>query len=264
MLAWMIFRRAVTLIVDNLGAALRVSALPYAILAAVTLYFGATVDMAQVARIEAAGDPEAMATLPPGALLAVMITLLAQLGAVLWISVGWHRYVLLAEGAETWLPRPNLPRMLGYFGRSILIGLAATCVFVAVWVALGPIAPNVGLVGGLILSIAMSYRLGVALPAGAVGKPIKIPQAWIALKGQSATVLGLAILTFLCSLLLQLPTMLDGAAALAPEEAVVGQVVAAGPISVIYGLVVSWMLLMLGVSVLSTLYGHFVEGRPLE
>jgi hypothetical protein len=35
-------------------------------------------------------------------------------------------------------------------------------------------------------------------------------------------------------------------------------------ISLIYGQVTGWFLMMFGVSTLTTLYGHYVEGRPID
>jgi hypothetical protein len=58
----------------------------------------------------------------------------------LWIVVGWHRYILLNERPRL-VPALRFDRMLGYFGKSILIALI-----------LLPLALVLGFVGGGIAS----------------------------------------------------------------------------------------------------------------
>lgn len=267
MLSWTIFRRAVTLIVDDLGAALRITALPYAVFAGVSLWFAGSLDMSEIARIEAAvASGAAGASVPAGVAGGLMLTALVQLAAFLWIAVAWHRHVLLREGGEGWLPPLEGRRMLAYLGRSFLIGLIVLAAFVMVTTAVAPFAPVAALAIATILGMVLTYRLGLILPAGAIGQPLTMVEAWRATAGQSGTVIMLAVMTFALSLLLQVPAFLDAGAG--PEEVAAGSgvAVAAGPglVGTVYDLVVTWMLLMLGVTLLSTLYGHFVEGRPVE
>lgn len=260
MTSWTIFRRAITLIVDDLGAALRITALPYAIFAGVSLWFAGTLDIGTITRIEAGNGAVAV---PAGVLGGLLLTALVQLVAFLWIAVAWHRYVLLREGGEGWVPPMQGRRLLGYLGRSVMIGLLVLAAFVVVTTAIAPFAPAMALAVATIIGMVLTYRLGLILPAGAVGRPLGVAEAWRATAGQSGTVVLLALMTFALSLLLQLPAMLD-----APELAETAQTGAAftapGPIAIVYELVVTWILLMLGVTLLSTLYGHFVEGRPVD
>lgn len=258
MTSWTIFRRAILLVVDNLSAAIRITALPYAAFAGVSLWFAGTLDVATMAQVEAGNGAEA---LPPGVAVGILLTGLVQLVAFLWIAVAWHRYVLLREGGEGWVPALEGRLLLGYLGRSILIGLLVLAAFAIVATAIAPFAPAMALAIATIIGMVLTYRLGLILPAGAVGRPMNVAEAWRATTGQSATVVLLALMTFALSLLFQLPALLDA------PEAVEGAgegLAAPGPIAVIYELVVTWILLMLGVTLLSTLYGHFVEGRPVD
>ncbi|MCK0168757.1 hypothetical protein MWU52_14455 [Jannaschia sp. S6380] len=255
MLSWNILKRAVTLIVDNLGAALRLTAVPYGLLAVVSIYFVGTVDLAQLAAFDPVANPDQVPDLPEGFWSAFLISGLVQLLVYLWIAVAWHRYVLLAEGSDGWVPPPQGGLMLGYLGRSILLGLLILAIAVAISVLLVPVLPVLAPPIIAILAIVVGYRLGLILPAGAIGAPMTMSEAWHATKGHSGTVVLLAVMTWVISFLLQIPALLDGAGT---------GVAGTGVIGVVYGLVVGWMLLMLGVSVLSTLYGHFVEKRPLD
>lgn len=260
MTSWTIFRRAITLIVDDLGAALRITALPYAIFAGVSLWFAGTLDMGTMARIEAGAAGEGAAAVPPGVLGGMLLTALVQLVAFLWIAVAWHRYVLLREGGESWIAPLEGRLLLAYLGRSIMIGLLVLAAFVIVTTAIAPFAPAMALAVATIIGMVLTYRLGLILPAGAIGRALSVGEAWRATAGQSGTVVLLALMTFGLSLLLQVPALLD-----APETVEAGAALTPpGPVAIVYDMVVTWILLMLGVTLLSTLYGHFVEGRPVD
>ena len=147
--------------------------------------------------------------------------------------------------------------MLGYVGRSLLIGavIFLVCVFI---VTIGVLIPFIAIPIAVIVSLVIGYRLGIILPAGSIGKPMTLSDAWTKTKGHSGTVVSLGILTFAASLLLQLPTFIDVSAAETPEAGI------ANPVTQIYTLVVGWVFTLIGVGILTTLYGHLVEGRPLD
>ncbi|WP_299814703.1 hypothetical protein [uncultured Jannaschia sp.] len=264
MLSWKIFMRAIRVILDDVGAALRISAVPYLILMAASFWFVSAFGDHSLAELDPTMTVEGADTpaLPEGFVAASVLLMLVQVAVSVWIAVAWHRRVLLSEDTGGAVPPIHGRRMLGYLGRSIMIGLIVMAVIVAIMVALGAILPMVAFPLALIVAIVLFYRFGLILPAGAIGKPITVGEAWAATKGQSATVVLLAFLTFAASLLLQVPAFLD--ASLSDAPAVEGAVAGPGTISVVYNLVVGWILLLLGVSILSVLYGHFVERRPLD
>ena len=252
MLGWKLFARAVRLILDHLDAALRLSLLPYLLVAAATLWLGLSFpDLVGQSGFDPADPP------PAGFVMGQLLVLLLNTVVTLWIAVGWHRFVLLAEAPQGWLPALRGSEMLGYFGRSILIGLLIVAVIFAVSLMLAtlivPIAP--GLAGPVIGSAALFvgmilfYRLAVVLPAGAIGRSMTFGEAWTATAGHTGTVVVLALLTVGFTLLLQVPTLLDGTG---------------GLVTLVYQVVIGWIGLMLGVGVLTALYGHLVEGRPVE
>jgi hypothetical protein len=254
MLGWKLFLRAATLIVDNVAAAIRLSALPYGIVAALGLWIAAT--WPEFIGTGMAGfDPD---TPPPSDFAgATVLSLLATLLASMWIAVAWHRYILLAEGGERWVAPFDLQLVLGYLGRSILLGLAVGVVMLALATAVGVLLlPLFGLaaqplVGAVALFTAMIlfYRLGVILPAGAIGRRMTFADAWRSTEGHSGTAIVLSLVTVGFTLLLQVPTMIDGTS---------------GMITAIYQIVVQWIGLILGVGTLTALYGVVVEGRPVE
>lgn len=266
MLSWTIFKRALRMVLDDLPGAVRVSALPYGLLAAVTVYFS---DIVNSATLSIGMDEAGMPAWPDGFVAAVLILNLVQMVVVLWIAVAWHRHVLAGETAAGIAPPLHGGRMLGYLGRSLLLGLLVLACVLAVMLALS-FSPAIAVPVAFILAAVVFYRMGVILPAGAIDAPISMTEAWRATAGQTGTVLGLAVLTFALSLLLQLPAWLDAAMSVPPgppgsPEAREAALAAAGsPVSVIYGLVVGWILLMLGISILSALYERFVARRPVD
>jgi hypothetical protein len=246
MLGWNIFTKAVRLVIDNLNDALRISALLYLVPA--VLVAAITFSMAP----GAAANPGSMAPVGgPAAILGIV-----QFVAFLWIAVAWHRFVLLDERPQGWLPRFNGSRMLAYFGYSLLLVLIAIPFLIvggllAAALAFGGIPLLV--LGGLIVLIAaliVGYRLALILPASSVDKPIKLGQAWEATRGASGTIVALALISAVAAVVLDLPALVFGG-----PLAIVG---------VIWRLVMGWLELVVGISILTTLYGHFVEGRAVQ
>lgn len=267
MRGWQLFVKAVTLVTDNLGLALRVSAVPFLLVVATSLYAFSTAPEALLSggtgmgvglppeagdadgAVDAVGAP--VAAFSGAALLSALATLLVTM----WIAVAWHRATLLEDAPDGWVPRFDGGLVLGYLGRSILLGLIVVLVTAATGFVLGVVliplmgAAGAGLIGTAAFFVAMIlfYRLGPVLPAGAVEKPIGLGEAWRATSGATGPLVVLALLTAALSFLLQLPAGVGGL----------------GLLTVVYYLVVQWITVMLGVSALTVIYGHLVEGRPL-
>lgn len=250
MKGWQIFTHSVRLVLSNLGNALRVSLVLYLVVA--------------VSQIANYLNPPEM-TMMDGIEMPVMSTeystqnlLFAILAIVcsLWIAVGWHRFVLAEEYPKGWLPQWHGFSMLIYLGRSILLGLLVVVCVSVVSLPLGMMiaaAPGLALFLPFVmvgLGVYLFFRLGAVLPGAALGQKITFSAAWTATKGENGTIIVLAVLVVGASFLLQLPTMLSGS----PNSL----------LSLIYGLVVNWFATIIGISVLTTLYGHFIEKRPID
>ena len=245
MLGWKLFVRAVTLLIENLGDALRVSLLPYGVVIAISVWAAGTYGAGMVPGQEMTSE---------GAGATLLVSVL-NLVATLWIAVAWHRYVLLGERPEGWLPPLRGGAVLAYLGRSVLIGLLVALIIMGVSIPLGllvVVLPQAALLVGAIgffIGMIVFYRLAVVLPAGAVDRPMSFGEAMAATRGHTDTVVMLALLTVGFTFLLQVPTLLEGDV---------------GVISAVYQGVVGWIGLMVGVSTLTSLYGHLVEGRPVD
>jgi hypothetical protein len=251
-MGWKVFLRAVNLLIENLPEALRVSAVPYlVVIVASGLLLGG--EGAPPAELDGAA-PRAgaeLAALPDGVGTIVLLNLLV----LAWVSVPWHRFVLAGEAPTSWVPRIAPAELWGYLWRFLMVlaiaSVAALGIMIPV-VALGAAIPPLLIAGplvGLYIATLVIYRIGMILPARALGERMTLRQAMEATRSHTGTVAGLAALMLILPLLLQVPTILDGGA---------------GAITAVYQGVVGWIGLMIGVSTLTTLYGVAIEGRPLE
>ena len=255
-MAWQIFVHSVRQVFGNLEGSLRVSAVLTIVQAVITLALGQFV----------LGDPVSLQTrMLEGNFdwASYVIVLVMQLLLGLWIAVGWHRYVLTNE-VPGLVPRLHLDRVMGYFGKSVLIGLFLLpllmfgSLVVAMFVAplfRGQIEaqPFLHLLAmGLLIYVpvaTVALRLSTALPGVALKAGVSVFAGWQATVGQTGVMLGLVLLSVVGWLVLGLPSMF----VFAPGSVV----------GLIWQFVTQWVGVMVGASILTTLYGHYVEGRPL-
>ncbi|SFL78830.1 hypothetical protein [Shimia aestuarii] len=175
--------------------------------------------------------------------------------SALWVAVAWHRFILLEEYPTGAVPAFHGGRMLAYFWRALLmgltVGLGAVLIITGVWLVLfwaAPVAVLITIFVGIGTSWAF-YRLSPILPGAAIEKPLKMGQAWQATKPLSGAILATMFL-FVVSIV-----VLVFAGALV-----------AGVIPLLGGLVllgINWLYIMLGISILTTIYGIAVEKRTV-
>jgi hypothetical protein len=255
-MSWQIFVHSVRQVFGNLDGALRVSAVLTVLQIVVTLTLGRfmMMDAASLQMQMTEGNFDWLS-------YAMTMVLLVLFG--LWIAVSWHRYVLLNEDAG-WLPRLHLDRVMGYFGTSVLIGLlilpVALVLMIIVGVIVAPVmgggqmAPTflMGAVIGLLVYVPVGtvlMRLSAALPGVALEPGVSVFAGWRATAGQTFTIMGVVLLGVIGGLVLGLPNLF-----LFPPGSIA---------ALIWQFATQWVMVMVGASILTTLYGHYVEGRPL-
>jgi hypothetical protein len=250
MKGWQVFRHSFNLVMANLDQALRLSLVLYLAQSAYTIYgfFNPP------AMMDVEGTQIPMMT-PENVLPTLVLGLLAVI-ASLWIAVAWHRYALTGEQPSGWVPQFHGAAILGYLGRSILIGILVVLGVVVVSIPVGIISIGMpGLAGPMSLVLIglagyLFFRLGIMLPAAALGEKLPLGEAWEATKGESGTIVTLALIVVGASVIIQLPSWFNDD----PSSV----------INVVYSLVVNWFATIIGISVLTTLYGHFVEKRSID
>lgn len=174
-----------------------------------------------------------------------------------WAAVGWHRYILLEEHGNGLMPRWHGSMVLSYLGRSMLIGLIAIGVAIGGLLALGALilavpVPAVALLLTFGFSTGLTWvvtRIGLILPAAALGRPMRIGESWQATGPVSGHLLvPVLFITLAMTILNQLVVVIFGASSL-------GMI----PLALIY-----WIQILLNLSLMTTLYGTQIEGRHLN
>jgi len=257
-MGWDLVRHSFVLLFNNFGDALKVSVGPFLILIAlvfaVTAMFG--VSFGQL--VPGMGDPTQVSPEAAGGVfLAVLVVLVATLFVFSWVAVSWHRYVLLEEYPGL-LPALSGRPIGAYIGRSLLLAL------ILILLAL-PVGIILGIFAGLMLSSMVAFviinavlgtlfgwvwlRLAIVLPGTALGKPIPIGEAWRTSGRMSGAIMQAAFILVVLNLLTGL---------------VFGTALGGNIIGDILNLIVTWVTMMVGISMLTTLYGHLIEGRALN
>jgi hypothetical protein len=249
-MGWEIVRHSFVMLFRNLGNALRISLGPLAValLCAAIVVSILQVSAAQIAYDMARGNPS------PEVALAVLILMAVFVVVSAWVAVSWHRFILLEEYPGL-LPAISGRPIGAYLGRTILLGLVMIVAMVPAFIVLGLLTAIFGPTPGLfsILGIGLMLyfsfvwlRIGLVLPGTAVGKPLGIGESWRATGPYANAILGAG------ALLIVLNSGISLVSAILPPS-----------IAALLDIVVSWITLMIGTSILTTLYGVIVEERRL-
>ena len=166
-----------------------------------------------------------------------------------WIAVRWHRFMLLAESQDSYLPKWDRYLIWHYI-------VASLKVFIISIVGLLPIIPLAYFFNqfefiqliSLVLYQYILLRISLILPALAVQKPTTIGESW-----RATGPIKLSI--FVAALCIGV---------------LIGGIIYFGdnPTSIslpylIVSFFTDWFILMVNVTIITTLYGYLVEGRDI-
>ncbi|WP_421999310.1 threonine dehydratase [Roseovarius mucosus] len=245
MAAWRIFIHSVQMIFNNLPQVVRIVLVPMGIGIATLVLFA-------VLGVSMDGTDSEGAT--GGQIAGLILLALVLIGLALWVIVAWHRFILLAEYPQGWVPMLRTDRMLSYIGHSLWLGLVMMGLMLPLFLVVGVVGgvvPLIVTIVSVVVIVAANvvfFRLSTSLPAAAIGKPLTLKEAWTATEGSSATILILVLILGVAQFALQL---LLGLLLLTP---VIGAVL------MVLGTVVSGLV---NISILTTLYGYYIEKRAL-
>lgn len=198
----------------------------------------------------------------PWGRLAVVTVLTLLIG--LWAAAAWHRFILLAERPRQFWPVVPWSTYLAFVRRGLVFAVLILLIIAVASFAYGLVIGFAaaltkrppGLLAhaiGLCLFVpilVLSLRLAVVLPGAAVGAPHRMGEIWAHLSDHFYTFLGLlialVIIRFLAAEFLSL----------------VGLTPLTTPGLVVFAILES-LQMILTLSVVTTLYGHYVEGRGL-
>ncbi len=252
MKAWSIFTHSFEMVLRNYREALKIGLVPLTIGSLGIVVFFTVFEL----DFETFFDDEQldlfMQDHPGRGFGALGLSTLSILATNMWVVVNWHRYVLLEEQPQGWLPRFRADRMLAYFGRIILLSILVSTSYVVAFIAF---AMTRDLIVAAILFLITTvcwmfafYRLLPILPAAAIGKRLKLGAAWRATKGTTFTVFALGIILVIFNI---------GSMSMAMG---LGIVPILGLVLTLLAVFAIWLV---NISVLTTFYGHYVEGRQI-
>ncbi|MBE1286009.1 MAG: hypothetical protein GJ676_22030 [Rhodobacteraceae bacterium] len=166
----------------------------------------------------------------------------------LWIFVSWHRFILLEEYPQGWIPKFRADRIGAYFLAGLrLLGILLAMMMVIVLLAMitGGIAMLLTFVLGVIV-----YRFVAILPAAAIGQQLTLGESWNATLGATGSIIVMMILFFLLQIVLSF--VINLTAQLIPAIGIASQ------------MTVTLFMSFVNVSVMTTFYGHYVEKRKID
>jgi len=253
-LGFRIFSHSVRQLLLNLGPAFRISFVPF-LLVIVVFSFLIPPDLSSWNGIGNQGIRPS-----GGMIFRVFLAMVAYTVLFIWVATAWHRFILLEEYPGAIFAKVQPGPMMAYFGASVRVFFAVMLVAIVVVLVMAFIGyilaritqvPYVLFLVNLVVQALISIiamRMSVVLPAAAIGENMTIKQAMSVTANAKFAILVASILIVM---LTNIPVFLMNTP-LAP-------LVSGG----IYQICASWLLTMLGISILTTLYGHFVEKRAL-
>lgn len=197
---------------------------------------------------------------PAGGALGVALLVAANLVAGIWIAVAWHRFLILGERPEGYTPAWQGPMIAKYFYASLTVvvalvgvGVVVISLFMAMPATITPGGQFIGmavfapLIAGLLVNYLL-FRLSPVFPAAALGKTVRLRDAWTATRPLGKACFGLALIAGIGVALFQgIMAEVSGTSAVA---------------ALLVELVLGWVLLMLSVSIMTTIYKAVAPEAP--
>ena len=208
-----------------------------------------------------------------GTILGMLLLIALAITAYAWAAVGWHRYVLLEEMGNGLIPPWRGDRILSYLGRAFAVGFVVILAVIAASLLVGLLAAvtqsfAVALVLGIGLVFLASWvatRIGLVLPAAALGERMTLRESWaITRPVASQILLPLVVIALVAGIAQQLVLLIFGQTVTVDMFGVAQeQIVLSIPGQVVNGLL-SWLQILVNLALMTTLYGNLVEGRQLN
>ncbi len=253
---YQVLRHVVQQVFGNLGAAARIT-LPLVVIPAAIIFLTnpELVEQSMQPADPFAPAPELVFPAINGWGLA--IGLIAAVVGWMWAAVSWHRFVLLEEYPNGVLPKWHGAQIGNYFGNSLLVLLILFGAILVMAIAVGMIIAVVqsialGVILGVGLAIGVSWvavRIGLILPAAAIGERLGVGESWRATAQVSGQLLlPVIVLALVFGLINQAVTVAFGPTLLAAAV----------------GIAIYWIQLLMNLALMTTLYGNLIQGRQLN
>jgi len=186
----------------------------------------------------------------------VFVLFLINIVTSAWAAVGWHRYVLREEYGSGVVPQWRGGNVRSYIGRLIVLSLAVIAVlfgvglvFIVLTMALqSPAVVWIFMLGATVGGSWLIVRLGLVLPAAAVGERLTLRESWNETRAVSTDILVPVVVL---------------AIAISIASGAVNAIFGASVIGLVALALVYWLQILLNLSLMTTVYGMQVEGRAL-
>ena len=249
-----IFIHAVMMVFNNLGAALRISAVLMAVQLVLLLALGTGFLITGEDMSEAMMRGEYP-------FFGAFLTFVAIAVISLWIAVAWHRFILNEEAPTGPVPAFNAGAIWSYFVAGVIFVLILIVVAIPFMILVGMLTAPMMMSGrepglimlmlfGLLVYLPLAYigyRISPILPSAALQARMPLKEAWYATGTSGASFIVLTVVSVVAGMILNAP------AGWLP-----------GILGVIWGFLSNWVTVLVGASILTTIYGHYVQGRPLN
>jgi hypothetical protein len=258
-----LLRHVVQQVFGNLRAAARITILPvllgYGLCFAIALMLLGADDLALFTQADEAATrapgPDEVTAFALAFLGVVALCFPILLVCYSWAAVGWHRYVLLEEYPSGFAAHWRGGVVGSYVWAIVRLGLMFAGVLVLLVIVLSILGPVLSQNPGSLLFLNFSLgigltwlaaRLGLILPASALGGYMKLGESWAFTKPAASAIL--------------LPILIVPIAFF-----VVNFVLGLVPVIGFFLLLVSiWLQMLVNLALMTTLYGNLVEGRQLN
>lgn len=244
-----VFLHSVRMVFNNLAIALRISA---PLIAVVALSAAGAFVVANAGSIQIDGRQF---------FVLFLLWLAIALICLVWVAVAWHRFVLMDEVPDGLLPELRGGRIFAYSYNALVIAVLLFLASLpldflvnrAIEASAGALMIIIAAqIASAIVVAAISYRVSLMLPGAAIGNLLSIRQSWQATKGKGFQLLVLAVVSVASAFVVDLPVLLV-------QQTQVGLM-----LGFLWGAITAWFKVMIGFSILTTLYGHLIQGRPLS
>lgn len=256
-----IIAHAIRMLIHEPGTTLRVILPGLAMVLLSTI--AATVLVSDVIAALSGSNANAILQIAPADVLLMLALGLTGLLGYALMAIHWHRHVLLNGPERARDLRPGWSVIAFYIWRAITVALVQMLAAVPILTALTVLAGFTGwqatpgqtgssMILGLLAGIAfvwIALRFSITLPAAAMGQRMGLLQSWIVSAPMSGAILSVAALLSLINVATSVTLSL-----LLPGP---------GPAGLLLETCVFLAEGIIFVSVLTTLYGHLVEKRPL-
>lgn len=208
-----------------------------------------------------------------GAVLGLLLVAVLAVVAYCWAAVAWHRYVLLEETGNGIVPPWRGDRVAAYFGRAFIVVLVVLLAAIGASLVLGIVvgltqSAGLAIVMGIGLIFGLTWvatRIGLVLPAAALGERMTIGESWAATRPVSSQILlPLIVIALVFGLLQQTVLLLFGQTISVDTFGVVQDQRVLGAAGQLVNGLISWLQVLTNLALMTTLYGNLIEGRQLN